>query len=253
MVTADRPQFCRRAILAYQKQTYPNKELVVLDNGKEPMASLLEGLPSDEVRYLHIERTPDLYIGGLRNQALEMATGTYVIPQWDDDDWSHPERLTQQAAVLEEGHDACTLAGYLVHFDNPAYFAHPFIGLLREGTCLMHRRDSSIRYPNLQRTSDTVYIKSWLGRPHAQLPLAAAHLYVRYFHGGNLWDETHILQRMRNTPLDLFLYAWHKHVRGNEFGHRRFKLSAEAQEAFQLYQEDSVEAGLFEQPQASQA
>ncbi len=245
LVTADRPALCRRAVRSYQRQTYLHTELVVLDNGAEPMKPLLEGLPEQDIVYLREEPSSARTIGALRNRALEAATGAFVVPQWDDDDWSHPERIKRQVEVLQRGCDACTLSGYIVHLESPDYFERPFIGRMPTGTCLMHRRDSGIRFPDLRRTSDTPYIQEWRQRRSIQLPLSASHLYVRHFHGDNLWDEAHILRRMRNTPKDLLLYGWHRWVRGNLFDHPRFQLSDDAQRAFAMYLRDSLACGLF--------
>lgn len=252
LVTADRPALVQRALLSYRLQTYPNTELVVLDNGRRPMGHLLADVPAGEVRYEHVEKTPDLHIGALRNHALDLATGDLVVPQWDDDDWSHPDRIAEQAAQITGEIEACTLPAYLVHVDDPEFFDAPFAGRVREGTCLMHRRDAAIRYPNLKRTSDTSYIKQWLGRPHVQLPAESVRLYVRYFHGGNLWDAGHILDRMRNTPADLLAYAWHRFVRRDLRGHPRFRLSPAVRASFDLYLEHSRACGLFtDEPEAA--
>ena len=152
LVTADRPNLLKRALRCYQQQTYAPTELVVLDNGDERIEDVVASfdLPGT-VRYLYVDRGPDLYIGGLRNRALEEATGEFVIPQWDDDDWSHPERIERQVQELQKGYDACTLQGTLMHVDSPDYFYHPFIGILPDGVppTVMHRRDAGIRYPNI--------------------------------------------------------------------------------------------------------
>ena len=249
LVTADRPTLCRRAIRCYRQQTYPNTELVVLDNGvRQRVEHLLEDLPAAEVRYRYVERTPDLWIGGLRNQSLDMATGDFVVPQWDDDDWSHPERLARQAAVLQEGYDAVTLAGTLMHVDRPAYFDHPFVGLLDGGVppTIMHRRDAAIRYPNIRRTSDTAFVNQWQARRYRILPYDDAYLYLRYFHGDNLWEVDHFLRRMRNTPKDFLLYAWYRFVRGDVFKHPRFRLTPAMRAAFRQYLDDSFRFDLFQ-------
>lgn len=219
----------------------------MLDNGRTSVEPLLAGLPEREVRYLHVERTSETVIGGLRNIALEEATGDLIVPQWDDDDWSHPERIARQVGVLEQGYDACTLAGTLMHVDEPSYFEHPFIGLLTGGVppTIMHRRDADIRYPELRRTSDSTYTAAWRERRYAQLPLTEAHLYIRYFHGGNLWEIEHFLRRMRNTPVDLVAYGWYRYVRRDVFRHPRFRLSPDARQAFGAYLEDSRSVGLF--------
>lgn len=248
MVTADRPDMCQRAIRCYLKQTYENKEFVVLDNGVESMQHLLAEVPQKELRYLRVEKEPGMVIGGLRNTSLEEATGDIIVPQWDDDDWSHPERVERQVNVLiKEGKDACTLAGTLMHVDSTAYFDHPFIGLLKNGVppTIAHWRDADIRYPDLRRTSDTAYVEQWRQREYAQLPKSESYLYIRYFHGGNLWEEDHFLRRMRNTPIDLLAYGWHKHVRGNVLNHKRFQLSEEAQAAFRMYLDDSFVYDFF--------
>jgi glycosyltransferase involved in cell wall biosynthesis len=249
LVTADRPQLIRRSLWCYQQQTYAPLELVVLDNGAEPVEHVVRSfdLPG-EVRYRHVDGGSDLWIGGLRNRALEMATGEVVVPQWDDDDWSHPERIERQVEVLRQGYDVCTLQGTLMHVHNPDYFHHPFIGILPNGVppTIMHRRDPEIRYPNIRRTSDTEYLNDWRKKRAAILPREASYLYLRYSHDGNLWGTDHFLRRVRNTPKDLLLYVWHRYVRGRLFDHPRFQLTDRMRSAFVRYLEDSLRHDLFE-------
>lgn len=246
MVTADRRQLCRRALRCYKRQTYPNKELVVVDDGREDLAPLLADLPASEVVYLKLERKPEHVLGRLRNVALDAATGTFVA-QWDDDDWYHPERLERQAAVLMSGYDACTLSAALMHLDTPEFLRRPYVGLLRDGVpgSIVHRRDAAIRYPGLRRGEDTVYLKAWTARSYAKLPLTDTHLFIRCFHGNNTWDAAHFLRRMRNTVPDSVSYLWHRHVRRDLFAHPRFRLDDRAREAFEAYLEDSHDLGLL--------
>lgn len=247
LVTADRPDLCRRALLSFQQQTYANRELVVLDNGVKPMRHLLDEMDQSAVRYIRIEPTPSTVIGGLRNVALEAAAGEYVVPQWDDDDWSHPERLSTQIDALGDEFDACVLAGTLMHVDREEYFDRPFIGLLANGVppTIVHRNVPGIRYPELRRTSDSVYLDAWRERRVNVLPKESSYLYVRYFHGGNLWEQEHFLRRMRNTIPDAVKYAWYKFIRNDLFSHPRFRLDDKARKAFQLYLDDSFSLGLF--------
>lgn len=248
MVTADRPAYARRAIACFQAQTHPNCELVVLDNGRTPMEHLLADLPSERVVYRHVERSADTHIGALRNESLGMARGDVIAPQWDDDDWSHPTRITRQLAVLSAGYDACTLPGTLMHVDDPAFFAHPFVGLLRGGVppTILHRRDDAIRYPNLRRTSDSTYVEQWQKRRYTILSHGTEGLYVRYFHGGNLWEQEHFVRRMRNTPADFVAYLWARYVRRDVKTHPRFRLTPETEAAFRLYLEQSRRFGFFQ-------
>ncbi len=247
MVTADRHDYARRAIACFRAQTHANRELVVLDNGTAPMEHLLAGVPVDRVVYRHVSKREGTFIGGLRNESLGMARGDVIAPQWDDDDWSHPDRLARQIATLRSGHDACTLPGTLMHIDSADYFLHPFIGLLPNGVppTIVHVRDDTIRYPNLRRTSDTTYVEQWQQRSYAVLPKGSEHLYVRYFHGGNLWEQEHFVRRMRNTPHDLVAYLWYRYARRDLKGHPRFRLSHEAQRGFESYLEQSRAFGFF--------
>jgi glycosyltransferase involved in cell wall biosynthesis len=249
LITADRPHLIRRALRCYQQQTYDDLELIILDNGTEPIENVVRSfeLPGT-VQYHYEERSSGMWIGGLRNQALEMATGEFVIPQWDDDDWSHPERIERQVEVLQQGYDACTLQGTLMHVDHPDYFYHPFVGILPDGVppTIMHRRDVDIRYPNIRRTSDTDYVNDWMEKRYQILPRDDSYLYLRFSHGDNLWETDHFLRRMRNTPKDLLLYAWHRFVRGDVFGHPRFRLTDKMEAAFDRYLDDSFRYGLFE-------
>ncbi len=247
MVTADRPELCNRAILCFLNQTYPNLELVVLDNGKQSVENLLSDIPADRLIYKKLPWSSETVIGELRNVSLALATGEYIVPHWDDDDWYHPERIARQMRpLLEDGYDACTLAGTLVHVHSDDFFEHPFVGLLPNGVppTVIHRRDAEIRYPELRRTSDTAYINSWRERNYCMLPADDAYLYVRYSHGDNLWEQDHFLRRMRNTPRDLLSYVYHKHIKRDLFQHSRFNLTTEAREAFDLYLQDSRKAGL---------
>ncbi len=111
----------------------------------------------------------------------------------------------------------------------------------------MHRRNATIRYPDLRRTSDTHYVEAWrrTGR-YVILPPSESYLYLRYFHGGNLWEQEHFLRRMRNTPRDFLAYLWYRYVRGNEFDHPRFRLTPAMQAAFERYLQDSIETGVFD-------
>jgi len=230
------------------EQTYANKELVVLDNGTVPMEALLEDVPSELVRYAYEENNAATTIGELRNRSLEMVSGDIVVPQWDDDDWSAPERLDRQyAALVKNEADAVVLYATLMHVDDPLFFDHPFYGLLKGGVppTVMHVRDDAVRFPELRRTSDTHYKNVWRQRNYLMLPMSEAHLHLRYFHGSNLWERDHFLRRMRNTPSDLIAYFWWKNIRRNIFGHPRFQISEEARAAFSTYLEDSAACGLF--------
>jgi glycosyltransferase involved in cell wall biosynthesis len=245
MVTANRKRLARRSIECFRRQTYPETELVIVDDGDEDYSSLLEGIP--RTRYVRIEKAEGNVLGHLRNISLEAAQGE-IITQWDDDDWYHPDRLQRQASVLAQGYDACCLTGALMHLDTPAFFDHPYLGYLAAGVpgSIMHVRDEAIRYPETRRAEDSVYLDHWIkSRRYLLMPRSESHLFIRCFHGSNTWEVEHFLTRMRNTPGDALAFLWYRFIVRDLFRHTRFKLPTEVRESFEMYLDDSRRAGIF--------
>ena len=247
MVTADRPDLCRRAIRCYNRQTYTNKELVVVDDGNTDLTPVLSSVPDDELTYLRLTGGSNFVLGKLRNIALDTASGD-IFTQWDDDEWYHPERIEKQVEILLEGYDACCLEATLMHISDEEFFNHPYIGHLRKGVpgSIMHYASEDIRYPELKRAEDSIYLEKWLKKEYTMLSREKAYLFIRCFHGENTWGKKHFLTRMRNNIPDTLSYLWYRFVRKNIFLHPRFNLNEKAKEAFRLYLEDSRELELLE-------
>ena len=97
MPTRNRPQFVQRAIDCFHSQTWPNKELVILDDRDAPSFRVVP--EHTEIRYdcLHLRHQ----IGPKRNLCCSRAQGEFIC-FWDDDDYSAPGRMEQQARLLIE-------------------------------------------------------------------------------------------------------------------------------------------------------
>jgi len=246
MVTANRKHLMKRSIKCFLNQDYENKELVIIDDGKQDLEGVLEQVPSSMLQYVKLDQKPKKTLGNLRNRSLEEASGDFLV-QWDDDDWYHPDRITIQSNVLQDGYDACCLSGALMHLDEEPYMQHPYIGFLPDGIpgSIMHRRCNTIRYPHKRRAEDTVYLKKWMDRKYIQLPDEYSYLFIRCYHGSNTWEKKHFLRRIRNNPKDALLYFWYKFIKDNLFKHPRFRLTQKEKEAFQMYLEDSAVLDFF--------
>lgn len=246
MVTADRLHLCQRAIRCYNRQTYPNRELIVVDDGKQNLMPVLNAVPEDQLTYVQLASGKNHALGRLRNRSLNAASGTFRA-QWDDDDWYHPERIERQAQVLRDGYDACCLRGTLMHVDSPKFVHRPYTGYLPEGVpgTIMHRRDSDIRYPNMRREEDTAYLEQWRQRRYALLPPSDTHLFIRCFHGTNTWEKNHFLRRLRNSVPDALAYVWYRYVQGNLFQHPRFQLSEKDRRTLEQFLQDSYTLDLL--------
>src|SRR5262249_28960974 len=95
MPTRDRRSFVPLALRCFAAQDYPDRELILVDDGADPVADLAEGVPG--VRYVRVRGTRS--IGAKRNLGFGAATGE-IVAHWDDDDWYGPDRLTAQMAPL---------------------------------------------------------------------------------------------------------------------------------------------------------
>jgi hypothetical protein len=106
MPTFNRRRFIAQARRNLLRQDYPQIELVVIDDGTEPLVDLLDGLPN--CRYVRIDER--VTIGHKRNVACEIARGDIVV-QWDDDDWYGPHRVSRQVREIVDGNADATGIG----------------------------------------------------------------------------------------------------------------------------------------------
>lgn len=185
MPTCDRRMFIPRAIEYFLRQDYPERELIVVDDGKEPLADLI---PHDSrIHYLRLEgkRT----IGEKRNLACERARGE-IIAHWDDDDWMADRRLSYQVTeLMRTGVDLCGLATLLFYApeSNRAWRyiypegAKPWLS----GGTLCYTRDVWKKGPflHLNVGEDARFV--WGAHVRHMLALRDETFYVALIHAGN--------------------------------------------------------------------
>jgi glycosyltransferase involved in cell wall biosynthesis len=95
MPTYNRRHFIPRAIRCFQTQDYPNLELIIVDDGTDPIADVLPDDPRI-LRWYFSEKQP---LGTKRNFACTQARGDYIV-HWDDDDWYPSSRVSRQITAL---------------------------------------------------------------------------------------------------------------------------------------------------------
>jgi glycosyltransferase involved in cell wall biosynthesis len=185
MPTRDRRAFVPLAVDCFLAQDYPERELVVLDDGREPIRDLLPDDP--RIRYERLGR--QLVIGAKRNRACGLARGE-LIAHWDDDDWSAPGRLSAQVAALERAGAAVTGLRSLHFLDPvarrawlytyPPRSSRPWVA----GGSLCYRRKFWKAHPfqEVAVGEDTRFV--W-ARGTRVLALERRDLYVAMMHSGN--------------------------------------------------------------------
>ena len=107
MLTRDRPEMAARAVRCFREQTYKNKRLLIHDNSENTQANeRLRGFngPKDEIWYCRDSGWAT--IGALRNRANECMDSD-IICAWDDDDYSHSNRIAEQVALLKSSKAEC--------------------------------------------------------------------------------------------------------------------------------------------------
>ena len=88
MATRNRRRFLPQALRCFQRQNYPNKELLVVDDSRRPCPELCLHVPG--VRYIRLTRpTPT---GTKLNLAIEAARGD-IVQKLDDDDFYRADFL----------------------------------------------------------------------------------------------------------------------------------------------------------------
>jgi len=95
--TANRRAFIPQLLRNYRRQDYPagRMELVVLDDGEDCVADLLQNQPG--VRYIRLDEKT--LLGRKRNLLAEYAKGDILV-HMDDDDYYPPRRVNHAVATL---------------------------------------------------------------------------------------------------------------------------------------------------------
>lgn len=185
MPTSDRHKFVRQAVRYFHAQDYPNKELLILDDGERRAA---EPFCNDEqVRYFHVEQKSPL--GAKRNLACKEARGDIIV-HWDDDDWMANWRLSYQVrALIESNAEVCGL--------DKLYFYEPLNGQAWQyvypersrfwvaGATLCYRKSfwRENPFPNINVGEDTRFV--WRGDSRRMAALQDSSFYVAMIHAGN--------------------------------------------------------------------
>jgi len=186
-----RHKYARVAINCFLNQTYPNKELVILNHGR-PM--FVETAPPENVREIMVQRPPTL--GELRNLAFEYVRGEYFMT-FDDDDWHHPLRMsTQYEELRHKKREACILKYYLtLDMLTGVGFVRACASRTCGGCCnTIMAKINYYRYPALERHEDGVFAGYYTQRGQLAIHSSTPGLYVRTCHTENVSGRGHILR-----------------------------------------------------------
>jgi glycosyltransferase involved in cell wall biosynthesis len=176
------------AIECFQRQTYPNRELIVVcDRPGNEVGEWIGTLNDPSIRYVESDRP---VLGALRNLSMDVAEGQ-LLCQWDDDDLYHPRRLEVQIRQMAKHKvPAHFLSHWILWWPRRRLLAISSRRDYWEGSMLVHRRVMT-RYPELRRGEDTPVVDS-IVRNHRFAATRNPGLYCYVIHGNNTWDEAHL-------------------------------------------------------------
>jgi hypothetical protein len=203
MPTANRAAFASQAIRYFQRQDYPERELIVMDDGNIPIADLVPREPN--IRYFRLAGKNSL--GAKHNRCCHEARGEIIL-HWDDDDWMSPSRISYQVGELLK-QSQLTMSGLSrLYFWNPRSSAaweyvypnqeRPWVagGTFCYRKALWERK----QFLNISEGVDTQYAWSLDHQTVHSLPDNG--FYVATVHPGNSGSKHTGDVRWQKTPVD---------------------------------------------------
>jgi|TARA_R110000824_G_scaffold4975_1_gene23306 hypothetical protein len=194
-----------QAIDDFLKQTYVNKELIVVTEKQNINLLELKTLlgvkdrTAKKIKLIVVDNKKYPTLGHLRNLSVENAKGEYVL-QWDDDDINHEDRISFMYEKLSQtSKNSCFLRKVTIvdTETNKKYLSRNWGGV--EGTMLA-LRSAMPKYQHLRKGEDTP-VRDYFIRKDSHLLLDASYLYTYNFHINNTWDKAH-LPRLCDVELE---------------------------------------------------
>ena len=180
-----------KSIRSFLQQTYPNKQLIIINDGTYTFKEL------KEKNITEIKLNKKYILGELRNMGLKEIPENGIYLQWDDDDWHHPEIMRKQYEYMKsQSADACLLKNQVQYFFN---YNVARIASNRIGT-IMCKKKKAISYPTIAKSEDEYFFKQYTEQYHVVTWNNPEFYYIRFIHGHNTWDEEHFhLKSKPNT------------------------------------------------------
>lgn len=226
LVTAGgRFEYFQRSVKCYMDQTYPNRELLILNEGpkeyQEQIADYVVSLERPDIRMQFLDGYYTL--GALRNISVALAEGEIWV-QWDDDDFNVPHRLATQYAFLRSRPHlrVCYLSDQLHYYfqtkelyweDWKRYLSGGNLKhALIPGTIMAWKDGLAGRYPSSGekcKTGEDTVFSNFLLKCKVPIDVLSGRgcMQVYSYHGKNVFDLEHhaILSRVRSHDRRIML------------------------------------------------
>ncbi|MBB5646267.1 glycosyltransferase family 2 protein [Pedobacter cryoconitis] len=202
-ITQNRPSLLLKAIVSFDTQSYPNRELVISypkwdKETKQLIESILEVA---DLRIVCIEREGNESLGAARNHAIANCNGDFIC-LWDDDDWYHTKRLAHQYNTMRVNgqlREASILTKVML-FDvttQKGYLSFPYLWC----GSLLCKKNHILQHPftNSDVAEDAQIVKYLESRKLLHYIPDSAFLYLYVYHGTNALSYFHFSYYLKKS------------------------------------------------------
>ncbi|WP_086541683.1 glycosyltransferase [Algoriphagus antarcticus] len=206
MPTFNRRKFVPFAVKYFLRQNYPNKELIVIDDGTDS----IEDLIPDESSIQYYRLNKKITLGEKLNLACEYAKGE-IIAHWDDDDWYAPTRISYQIHELQNNEaDVCGINN-LLYLNLSTKNAYQYIypsdqrpWLIGSSLCYSKAIWKQNHFAPINVGMDALFV--WTSPSHRVQNLANKEISVHMIHEdnvspkktGGIWWHSYPLEEIQN-------------------------------------------------------
>jgi glycosyltransferase involved in cell wall biosynthesis len=194
LTTRDRPRLVSVALLCYRHQTYPQRELVVVDDGTTYPVDA-DAVAAVGGRLIRVE--PGTPLGTKLNRGLSDARGPLCL-KMDDDDWYAPRFLEAIVSALRANSTVvCTpVLAFLMpflFFDVARWEVRRSIEHNIPGATLLFAREDWQQRPfrALPRDEDVWFLLDQMRQGVSMLPVRALETFLAVRHAGARQDRGH--------------------------------------------------------------
>jgi hypothetical protein len=204
MATRDRPRFARIALECYRRQTYRERELLVIDDGSEYPIDR-QAVADAGGRLIRVpEGTPP---GAKINLGASEARGS-LCQIWDDDDWYAPGFVDEMVSMVL-GHIRARGEPVLAYLTNRFWLDLSRWELYDSaggqlGATLIFRREDWEKHPfrEIRLAYDTWFLVDQIAAGVHALALDRPELYIYVRHTGLPGERSHTWRRTMGRDVD---------------------------------------------------
>jgi len=189
-ITSGRSSHLLNSIVYFDRQNYPNRELIIsYPTGDTSTYNLLKNISKVvNIRILLIERIPELSIGMAKNEAIKKCNGTYICI-WDDDDWYSSLRISHQynSLITKTALREASVLRRIILLHNKSKEAYLSSSYTWGGT-LLCKKEIALIHPFLDcnRNDDTAIINYLQNTKRLLLIEDDPFIFIFKYHGNNL-------------------------------------------------------------------